>query len=138
MMKIKMDQDVLKDQQAMLESVKHSKNIDMIWGKWLKGGESAEGGSDGRAVWDQWLREKGLRPGGDGDNPGEPEASNGWSEPIDSDDISDMEDDAWIAGGMRRPGERGSEDFSSDEVMNDDWEDDDDDHGGEMMPIPTI
>ena len=105
----------------------------MIWGKWLKGG-SDNSDTDGRAVWDQWLREKGLRPGGDSS---EPEA-NGWSEPIDSEDISDMEDDAWIAGGMRRPGERGSEDFSSDEVMGDDWDDDDDDHGGEMMPIPTI
>ena len=51
-----------------------------------------------------------------------------------------MEDDAWIAGGMRRPGERGSEDFSSDEVMGDDWgnDDDDDDHGGEMMPLPSM
>ena len=116
----------------MLQRGKHSKNFDMIWGKWLKGdGDSSDG--DGRNAWDQWLREKGLKQGGS-----EPEV-NGWSEPIDSEDISDLEnDDAWKAGGMRRPGERGSEDFSSDEVMGDDWDDDDDDHGGEMMPIPTI
>ena len=30
-----------------------------------------------------------------------------------------MEDDAWNAGGMRRPGEKGSEDFSSEEAMED-------------------
>jgi len=51
-----------------------------------------------------------------------------------------MEDDAWNAGGMRRPGEKGSEDFSSEEAMEDDWEDDDDDddHGGHMMPVPNL
>ena len=89
-----------------------------------------------RSKWDEWLRGKGILSGGEeADNEVQ---ANGWSEPID-DDISELEDDAWIAGGMKRPGERDSEGFSSDEVMGDDWEDeDDDDHGGEMMPLPSM
>ena len=134
-----MHHDLLKQKQGLTmqsESAnKHSKHFDMIWGKWLGGGKDEEKAEGGRTAWEDWLQERGLMPGG-----GREEAeAHGWSEPIDSDDISDMDDeDTWIAGGMRRPGERGSEDFSSDEVMNDDWDDDDDDHGGEMMPVPTI
>ena len=51
-----------------------------------------------------------------------------------------MEDDAWSLGGMKRPGVKDSEEFSSEEAMDDEWDedDDDDDHGGQMMPIPNM
>lgn len=96
------------------------------------------GGNDSRPVWEEWLREKGLLPRGNVDESG-PQSSNGWSNPIDNDDISEMEDDAWIAGGMKRTGD--SEGFSSEEAMGDDWDtndEDDDEHGGEMMPLPNM
>ena len=85
--------------------------------------------------WEEWLREKGLLPGRDDDN--EPTV-HGWTDP--NDDLSEMEDDAWVAGGIRRPGEKDSEEFTTEEEMGDDWadDDDDDDHGGQMMPIPSM
>ena len=51
-----------------------------------------------------------------------------------------MEEDAWSNGGMKRPGEKDSEEYSTEEVMEDEWDndDDDDDHGGQMMPIPSL
>lgn len=91
----------------------------------------------------EWLRGKGSElMGGRGEHDEAPSAKHGWSDD-GYDDISDMEDDAWIAGqGLRRPGEKNSEDFSSEEAMSE-WEthdddDDDDDHGGHMMPIPSL
>lgn len=132
MMKMQMQRDLLQDQQT-LQNLKQSKHIDMFWDKWIKGGQS--GKKEGSA-WEEWLSERGLLPGADSGDSQEVQA-NGWSEPIDE-DLSEMEDDAWISGGMKRPGERDSEEFSSEEVMGDDWEDDDDDHGGEMMPIPSM
>ena len=41
----------------------HSKHFDMIWGKWLGGND--DGKPEGRgAVWEEWLQERGLMPGG--------------------------------------------------------------------------
>ena len=92
-------------------------------------------GGDSKQVWEEWLREKGLLGRSDKE---EGKTINGWSDP-DETELSEMEDDAWVAGGMRRPGEKGSEDFSSEEPLEwDDDDDDDDDHGGQMMPIPSL
>ena len=81
-----------------------------------------------------WLREKGLLPSNDEDKVN----GAGWSDEPES-DLSDMEDEAWIAGGEKSFGGRGNEGFSSDEALGDEWisDEDDDDHGGEMMPLPT-
>ena len=94
-------------------------------------------GGENKQVWEEWLREKGLIKGEDeGDEP----QANGWTDP--NDDLSDIEDsdDPWLAGGMKRPGEKDSEEYSSEEAMEDEWvsDDDDDDHGGQMMPIPSL
>ena len=137
-MQIKMQKELLKDHHEMQKTISdhHLKNqapssnkqhLNMFWG-----------GNDSRPVWEEWLREKGLLPRGNDDESG-PQSSNGWSNPIDNDDISEMEDDAWIAGGMKRTGD--SEGFSSEEAMGDDWDtndEDDDEHGGEMMPLPNM
>jgi len=129
MMKIKMQQDLMKDHD--INRLYKAKNFDMFWGEWLKGkgGESSEGGS--RNAWEGWLREKGLLPSDD-----MPQETHGWSDPVDLDDLSEWEDDASFSTGMKRAGERNSEDFSSEEGMEDDY-DDDDDQGGEMMPLPS-
>lgn len=133
MMKIKMQQDLLKQQEQKLQQ---NKPFDMFWDQWLKGGkgqsESTEGGSG--SVWEEWLREKGLLPSG----PDDDRVSHGWTEEPVS-DLSEMEDDAWVAGGDKRPLD--GEGFSSDEALGDDWDtndEDDDDHGGEMMPLPNM
>lgn len=96
------------------------------------------GGSGGsKADWEGWLRDKGLLRRNDSEH--EQRAANGWTDP--DDDLSDMEDDAWIAGGIKRPGEKDSEEYTTDEALEDDWDktdNDDDDHGGHMMPIPGM
>lgn len=100
-------------------------NLTMFWGS-----------SSGQ--WEGWLRDKGLLSGGD--NNEQEKRANGWTD--SNDDLSDIsdyeEDEAWQLGGMKRPGEKDSEEFSSDEAMEDDWaatdSDDDDDRGGHMMP----
>ena len=101
-------------------------HIDLFWNIDPKGGNKAP------SVWEEWLREKGLIRGSD-------EASNekqahGWTT---NDDLSDMEDDAWIAGGLRRPGEKHGEEYTTEEAMSD-FDSDDDDHGGQMMPLPSM
>ena len=94
-------------------------------------------GGDNKQVWEEWLKEKGLiRSDDEADEP----KVNGWTDP--NDDLSDIEDgdDPWMAGHMKRPGEKDSEEYSSEEAMEDEWvsDDDDDDHGGQMMPIPGL
>ena len=94
------------------------------------------GNGANRNDWEGWLREKGLLKGG---SERKERQANGWTDPNDElTDLSDIEDDAWVAGGMKRPGVRDSEEFSSEEAMEDDWDSDDDDHGGHMMPVPGI
>jgi len=41
---------------------------------------------------------------------------------------------------MRRPGEKDSEGYTTEEAMGDDWDtdSDNDDNGGEMMPLPSM
>ena len=118
----KKQQDLLNLHQAAAQR----KHFDMFWGN---------DGQPKTNKWEEWLREKGLLPGRD-DHDSEP-TTHGWTDP--NDDLSDMEDDAWVAGGIRRPGEKHSEDFTTEEEMGDDWaDDDDDDHGGQMMPIPSM
>ena len=92
------------------------------------------GQGDSKSVWEEWLREKGLIKGDDA----EEVQAHGWTDP--NDDLSDYDDDdPWMAGHLKRPGERDSEEYSSEEAMEDEWgSDDDDDHGGHMMPIPGI
>mmetsp|Transcript_10804 Transcript_10804/g.13566 ORF Transcript_10804/g.13566 Transcript_10804/m.13566 type:complete len:202 (-) Transcript_10804:347-952(-) len=107
----------------------HKAHLTMFWGNGANGND-----------WEKWLREKGLLGGSSGESESKERQANGWTDP--NDDLSDFdeEDDAWIAGGMKRPGEHDSEEFSSEEAMDDEWDDsdDDDDHGGHMMPIPSI
>ena len=119
----KKQQDLLNLQKAAAQR----KHFDMFWGN--------DGGEPKTNKWESWLREKGLLPGGD-DHENEP-TTHGWTDP--NDDLSEIEDDAWVAGGIRRPGEKDSEEFTTEEEMGDDWaDDDDDDHGGQMMPIPSM
>ena len=92
--------------------------------------------------WGEWLRRKGLLGGGDVEaKKGSGSVNNGWTAP--DEDLSDTEDDGWTTGGtggLKRPGEKDSEEYSSEEAMEDEWNDDsdDDDHGGQMMPIPNL
>ena len=115
-----------------------NRNFDLFWGEWLKG-KTGKGSSES-SKWENWLGGKGLSPDeGESAKEGGHSAANGWTDP--NDDLSDLDDDAWNAGGMRRPGEKDSEEFSSEEAMDDEWaddDDDDDDHGGQMMPIPSM
>ena len=102
-------------------------HIDLFWNIDGKGGNTG-------SKWEEWLRDKGLIRG-DEDSADERQA-HGWTT---NDDLSDIEDDAWIAGGLRRPGEKDSEEFTTEQEMSE-WEedDDDDDHGGQMMPLPSM
>ena len=108
------------------------KNFDLFWGEWLKGK------SDKPSKWDDWLKEKNRVGGGDANAKNGGSVGNGWTAP--DDDLSDADDDAWTAGGIKRPGAKDSEEYSSEEAMEDEWDDDDDDddHGGQMMPIPSF
>ena len=112
------------------------KNLDLFWGEWLKGkgAKSSESG-----VWDDWLKGKNRVGGGDADAKNGGSVGTGWTAP--DDDLSDADDDAWTAGGIKRPGSKDSEEYSSEEAMEDEWgndDDDGDDHGGQMMPIPNF
>ena len=51
-----MHHDLLKQNQGILKSEgKHSKHFDMIWGKWLGGGNAEEKAEGGRTAWEDWL-----------------------------------------------------------------------------------
>ena len=100
----------------------------MFWGN---------NGGHKKAEWEGWLRDKGLLRRSD--NEDQEKRAHGWTDPEDAlSDWSDYEDDAWQLGKCKRPGEKGSEEYSSEEAMQDDWaatdSDDDDDRGGHMMP----
>lgn len=112
--------------------MQNKSHIDLFWNTDNKGSKTG-------SVWEEWLREKGLI-GGDNDDleASNKKETNGWTT---NDELSDMEDDAWIAGGMRRPGQKDSEGYSTEEAMGDDWDtdsDNDDHQGGEMMPLPSM
>lgn len=116
-------------------------HINMFWKEWLKGksgGKQSVGESTDPNAWEEWLRNKGILGGVPAKGEGEgAKASNGWTA---DDDLSDYDEDMWGDGGMKRPGEKDSEEFSTEEAIGDDWEnsDDDDDHGGQMMPVPSL
>ena len=130
--------ELVKERKQAFEAanLRESSHIDLFWKEWLGGlaGNSEKGSSgDANRVWEEWLRDRGILPGNDEQ---EAKGVNGWSDP---NELSELEDDAWIAGGMRRPGEQHDEGFSSEEALEDSHDDDDDDdYGGHMMPIPNM
>lgn len=82
----------------------------------------------------------GRLTGRNADAPEPKSQKSGWADFDQSDYESDEElrasDEEWT--GMRRPGSHDSEEYSTEEGMDDEWDNDsdDDDHGGHMMPIP--
>lgn len=111
-----------------MQSDAQKKHVNMFWG------------GDNKQVWEDWLKEKGLIKSDDETGDERQASNNGWTDP--NDDLSDIEDsdDGWLVGGVKRPGDKDSEEYSSEEAMEDEWgsDDDDDDHGGQMMPIPSL
>lgn len=110
--------------------MKSKAHIDLFW-------NSDNKGSKAGSIWEEWLREKGLIRGDDDLEASNKKEANGWTT---NSDLSDMEDDAQSVGGMRRPGEKDSEGYTTEEAMGDDWDtdSDNDDNGGEMMPLPSM
>ena len=98
----------LNNVKALMEQQKQRNGVNFFWKEWLGGKQQ---GPDQEDI----------------------QAKNGWA---DDDDLSDYDEDPWTLGGMRRPGEKHDEEYTSEEAMWDD--DDDDDHGGEMMPVPGL
>lgn len=78
--------------------------------------------------WGKWLR-------GGSEEPDQKEPAQSLAQDEDGSDWETQED-AWD--GSRRPGVKEKDQgYSSEEGMQDEWEDsdDDDDHGGHMMPV---